>query len=479
MAASSCPCPSCGCSTNNLLSSSLSPPSPRVAELLASNEPPSDTERVAISDENEQLMRQIAELNTCISRTEASLERLRAGKDALRAQLTARTHILNPIRTLPTDILYEIFARCIDRDESTSKEKVPWILATVSRRWRTTAIAFSQMWSHITINLDDLSVAFERRRYDRCYNRLSLRMQRARQYPLSLHLISESQSLEGFPDIVRVLSETSHCWKQLILHGRLPLFNSLLARELPLPLLQAVDMDVDMGVGVNTSSSSVFRNASSLAHLTVPVDVLLQFKWPVSQIIACTVSPAYSAIPNSRACGVIRRFSRLQVLSYSMETWSIDEPRESPITLLSLTKLTLDLSSLSSGDQLLEALVLPKLTHLWLKGTLNSNTVPWILSLHARSNFNLFSLTFDPNVEDIKPEIVFNFLKAFPRISELYFCSRCRYLGKILMRLAEETTMAPNLKVLSLNEVRVTSSAKYLPVLASSRPDLYVQYHLY
>ena len=77
-----------------------------------SNDPPSDTERVAISDENGQLRTRIAELSTRISQTEASLKQLQTDKAALQAQLAARARVLSPISTLPTDILCEIFARC-------------------------------------------------------------------------------------------------------------------------------------------------------------------------------------------------------------------------------------------------------------------------------------------------------------------------------------------------------------------------------
>ena len=67
---------------------------------------------------------------------------------------------------------------------------------------------------------------------------------------------------------------------------------------------------------------------------------------------------------------------------------------------------------------MLEALILPNLTCLRLVGEFDSNTVPRILSLRARSNFELSKLTFDHNQLSI-PEIVtvFHLLEAFPTTS--------------------------------------------------------------
>ena len=104
-----------------------------------------------------------------------------------------------------------------------------------------------------------------------------------------LRSVSLEEFLEEFPDIdiIRVLSATSHRWKHLPLCGSLPLLQSMFIQELPFPLLQSIDVVSD-DVPVNISSS-VFRNASSLAHLTGSANVLLHFEWPVSQITACTV----------------------------------------------------------------------------------------------------------------------------------------------------------------------------------------------
>ena len=204
------------------------------------------------------------------------------------------------------------------------------------------------------------------------------------------------------------------------------------------------------------------------------------------------LAPSFEAqreLPNSTVCSIIRQFPRLQALDlpYRRYISSEDEPHAPPIILSSLTKLTLRLHSYSSlaGSQMLEALVLPNLTCLCLMGNWNPNTFRWILSLlvHARSNFELSKLTFGHHTaefidDDMWREII-RFLKAFPTISELSF--RYRYLfpnaETILTRLAEETTMVPNLKVLILpNHNYFSISKKCLLVLANSRPDIYLEY---
>ena len=79
-------------------------------------------------------------------------------------------------------------------------------------------------------------------------------------------------------ELFRVLSGTSSRWKHLSLYGYISLLHTLLVQEPPLPLLQAIHIQLILQVD---KVSSIFRNASSLAHLTAPLDVLLHFERPL------------------------------------------------------------------------------------------------------------------------------------------------------------------------------------------------------
>ncbi len=67
--------------------------------------------------------------------------------------------IIRPIRSVPEDIVREIFLTCLDTDEREIKDSLdgrspPLVLSKVCRNWRSVAVSTSQLWSSLSLHFD-------------------------------------------------------------------------------------------------------------------------------------------------------------------------------------------------------------------------------------------------------------------------------------------------------------------------------------
>ncbi|KDR82008.1 hypothetical protein GALMADRAFT_152802 [Galerina marginata CBS 339.88] len=131
---------------------------PHLAELLENNHPPSDDviQEVKIlllpsSQELEAIEAEIALLG-------ARLQALKTKRDAIRGSRKGYTTILSPFRRLPSDIIDEIFYRCltVQRNPILSSAEAPILLTHVSSTWRSIALSSPRLWAqiHITFSGD-------------------------------------------------------------------------------------------------------------------------------------------------------------------------------------------------------------------------------------------------------------------------------------------------------------------------------------
>ena len=72
------------------------------------------------------------------------------------SSLTTKTS-LTPIDVLPPELLKKIFVLCSASDTITHprKNKAPWVLTQVCSAWRRLAIGHSELWSSITISVNN------------------------------------------------------------------------------------------------------------------------------------------------------------------------------------------------------------------------------------------------------------------------------------------------------------------------------------
>ncbi|KAF9020674.1 hypothetical protein BDZ89DRAFT_958080, partial [Hymenopellis radicata] len=159
-------CPTCGIlrTEPSLIDT---PSSPRVLELLSVNTPPRDDAEIndlrRMVQESSALVESLQDQLKTAQETVSTLQALR---DNTLRRLVDVKNILHPIRSLPQDLLAEIFLLCTPIIDETMRDfdeydpefdtlcphNHPWNLSHVCRRWRKTALALPRLWSTIYLN---------------------------------------------------------------------------------------------------------------------------------------------------------------------------------------------------------------------------------------------------------------------------------------------------------------------------------------
>ncbi|KAF8906398.1 hypothetical protein CPB85DRAFT_1202237, partial [Mucidula mucida] len=90
---------------------------------------------------------QLKAMETDIVSVTEHIQRLERHRARLQCDLSALSSSLAPVRTLPQDVLLEVFT-CLVRDHgSTSKpEAAPWVLLKVCHQWRQVALSSPSLW---------------------------------------------------------------------------------------------------------------------------------------------------------------------------------------------------------------------------------------------------------------------------------------------------------------------------------------------
>ncbi|ESK93134.1 hypothetical protein Moror_8857 [Moniliophthora roreri MCA 2997] len=142
--------------------SSSPSPSMEAENLLKTNETPYNREACCASLADAEAY--LGNLNAKIDRIEETLRLL--WDEQKRCEYTVQTYkmILHPVRTLPDDVLWEIFAQCLDLNgfgkrlwgmechpDTLNPRTAPWTLGQVCHRWRTVALSSASLWRHIGI----------------------------------------------------------------------------------------------------------------------------------------------------------------------------------------------------------------------------------------------------------------------------------------------------------------------------------------
>ncbi|KAF9039533.1 hypothetical protein BDZ89DRAFT_895322, partial [Hymenopellis radicata] len=107
-----------------------------------------------------------ANLDERVALIQATLDTLQEAKkevDALEAKLKTALH---PIRTVPNEVLGEIFSALVEASPAPSFQDLQdgnfvdslnmvspvWVVSQVSSRWRETALATSRLWTRVSLS---------------------------------------------------------------------------------------------------------------------------------------------------------------------------------------------------------------------------------------------------------------------------------------------------------------------------------------
>ncbi|KAK0474473.1 hypothetical protein EDD18DRAFT_239731 [Armillaria luteobubalina] len=218
-------CSTCGSITQGTFSGYV--PSPRISELLRSNDAPSDTELSNFRDIIKQGPRHIADLDQKIAHTKVFLDALLNKRDLVEANIEAAKVLSSPVRRLPLDILRSITLQTIlspseimsspFSPDSLDTRRCPWTLSQVCRSWRSTIVNSPELWSSISLYMTG---SLDQPLSSICHSMfmLGLHLQRSLNAPLSVCL--HNDTLDTDHPFLSLISSHAPSIKNLFLYSQ-------------------------------------------------------------------------------------------------------------------------------------------------------------------------------------------------------------------------------------------------------------------
>ncbi|KAJ6592507.1 hypothetical protein B0H19DRAFT_6990 [Mycena capillaripes] len=119
--------------------------------LLTSNEAPTEAEispmRLTISE----MQDQVDALDAEIYHLRTTLGILFVRRQEAVDLVCQHSAILSPVRRVPPELICEIFAWTLDRDDEGAASRPPWHLGHICHSWRNAALAYPHLWRSISI----------------------------------------------------------------------------------------------------------------------------------------------------------------------------------------------------------------------------------------------------------------------------------------------------------------------------------------
>ncbi|KAF9029364.1 hypothetical protein BDZ89DRAFT_950640, partial [Hymenopellis radicata] len=130
----------------------------RVEELLRENHPPLDVELSAFRSDIDNARAALQNLDAKIAQAEEVLNNLLSARQQAQLHLEEAKSLLHPLRSIPSELLVEIFSHCTPRvrhGEDTDvlePQRAPWLLTRVCHRWRELVINSPRLWTQLLID---------------------------------------------------------------------------------------------------------------------------------------------------------------------------------------------------------------------------------------------------------------------------------------------------------------------------------------
>ncbi|THU92900.1 hypothetical protein K435DRAFT_780067 [Dendrothele bispora CBS 962.96] len=134
----------------------------RINVLLKSNDPPLPEEADKMRDSRAEAKLRSRNIEKELELMEQRRILLQKEKRDIDEYLTVQERVLEPIRSIPVEILAKIFIICVDNvvdpetryyDDPLSTKSVRWVLSYVCSRWRNVALTTPMMWDNIQLNI--------------------------------------------------------------------------------------------------------------------------------------------------------------------------------------------------------------------------------------------------------------------------------------------------------------------------------------
>ncbi|KAF5340096.1 hypothetical protein D9758_013164 [Tetrapyrgos nigripes] len=148
-------CPHCVHSPPDSESLESFAPTSTVESLLDTNLPPHHSSLPALLASCQAADSYVQTVKSQIKHLEDTIATLTEKVDQAASYVTKYKKILHPIRSLPNEVLAEIFFLCTsDLTNPLCVNEMPWVLGQVCRRWRDVALSAPKIYSNIALKLD-------------------------------------------------------------------------------------------------------------------------------------------------------------------------------------------------------------------------------------------------------------------------------------------------------------------------------------
>ncbi|PBK61437.1 hypothetical protein ARMSODRAFT_841936, partial [Armillaria solidipes] len=123
---------------------------------LHSNDPLPEVEEADLRQLVDESHSALAALDQQIIEARQALDSLIQKQQIAQSDIEDAKKLLHPMRSIPDDVLTEIFLDCVARTfespDSLDLRKCPWSLSYVSRRWRDLSLSLPRLWTSIAVD---------------------------------------------------------------------------------------------------------------------------------------------------------------------------------------------------------------------------------------------------------------------------------------------------------------------------------------
>ncbi|KAJ7364477.1 hypothetical protein DFH08DRAFT_930390 [Mycena albidolilacea] len=434
-------------------------------ELLVSNAIPSDLRVLEITKLIEDVEGNIRGLDAQISQ----LQRLTAQLISRRAELDDFAHdhrgTISAVRRVPSDIMSEIFLRCVDPDSSGNFRSTYAALQPIMQvcgQWRVVALGSPRLWSRIVVDEDGAKEG-------RLVQETSLQLQRSGQAPLSLSLGSFRHSCP--PGVLDILFDVSPRWYDVRLTLSKAHCRILLDSTCTFPILKKLAISCwELLEWPATDVRRFFARfpvLEELGYQSGDFSDLTLLPWP--QLRACQME-SFTGDELLRTLPLLLPGARVAA-KFGLESDPVPGNVRSPICAL-----TLNFCETTFIDTVLSSLTAPSLEELTIFGSVaTSSTLPsTILSFLSRSNCTLISLSLRISLE--QHELLSILESPFVRgVVDLDIgCQPAQRTRRHVLRVDALATrdILPNLRALKFRSYAELEETTILDMVVRRRPML-------
>ncbi|KAK0451147.1 uncharacterized protein EV420DRAFT_1561150 [Desarmillaria tabescens] len=203
--------------TDSALFKTSAPSLSRTKDLLHCNDPLLDVEKEGLRELIDGSYSALASLDQQIIEARQALDSLIQKRQLAESNIIDAKRLLHPMRSLPDDVLSEIFHHCVPKwkgigfglHNSLDPRRPPWTLSYVSRRWRDLSLSLPQLWTCIRLDFREYRAVSMRA----MLTRLALILERSKNMDLFVALLAIS-TISDHPAFV-LLDLSAPRWRRL------------------------------------------------------------------------------------------------------------------------------------------------------------------------------------------------------------------------------------------------------------------------